>query len=179
MPETAKELDLSSLTKLDHLSKPEVPKLAPENLIPESNELKKELEEKTKEPTPDKKKAPDPRTQRDYPFDFDWVDGRGKHWRGKFTNHVLNMREKQLVGVMRARMAAGMSFDSLDPFTAEINLMIAHMTYSLDEDRPTWAKDLQKIDDIRLLQELYTEVANHEAIFLGWEPIEGGSESKS
>jgi len=113
------------------------------------------------------KEADDPRAQRECTFEFNWKDGRGKIWKGRFTNKVLSIRDRQLVGIMRSNLAAGISPSNLDAYTGEINLMIAHLAVSLTE-RPKWAEDLLVLNDVRLLQELYMEVANHESTFLGY-----------
>lgn len=136
--------------------------------IPESTEELKAEVEKAGKLTPEKPKfdEDDPRAQREYSFEFNWVDGRGKAWSGSFINKILSIRDRQLVGVMRARLAAGMPVESLDTYTAEINLMIAHMTFSLTE-QPSWAADLRSLDNVELLQALYTEVLGHEATFHG------------
>lgn len=107
--------------------------------------------------------------EREYGWQFRWTDGRGKVWEGEFRNKVLSVRENQMVGVLRARLAAGVASEVLDPYTTEINLMIAHLTYSLVK-RPDWAKDLQDLLDVQLLQQIYLEVADHEATFLGRQP---------
>jgi len=112
-------------------------------------------------------KIHDPRQEKQYTFQLDWEDGRGKHWRGTFTNKILNLREHQMVGVMRARLANGLPAESLDTMTSEINLMLSHLTYSLIE-KPDWAKDLQNLEDVRIVQELYKEVLQHENTFLGY-----------
>ena len=113
----------------------------------------------------------DPKTQKKYPFDFEWTDENGKVWKGHFVNQILDIRTRQLVGVQRARFALGMPVESLDELTQEINLMVAHLTLSLTE-KPVWAEDLLAMDDVRLLQEIYTEVLAHEARFRGREPAE-------
>lgn len=116
----------------------------------------------------------DPKLNKRYPFKFKWTDGRGKTWEGDFVNEVLSIRQRQMVGVLRARMAAGVPVESLDELTQEINLMIAHMTYSLVE-KPKWAEDLQALESIRVIQELYGEVLTHEATFLGYQQPEAQS----
>lgn len=132
-------------------------------------ELTKRLEdlEHNEEAEMAKQREQDPKLNKKYPFKFEWTDGRGKVWKGDFINEVLSIRQRQMVGVLRARMAAGVPLDALDEMTQEINLMVAHMTYSLVE-RPEWANDLQALDDIRVIQELYGEVLAHEATFLGY-----------
>jgi hypothetical protein len=89
---------------------------------------------------------------------------------GDFTNKVLTIRERQMLGVMRARLSGGMTYDALDPLTNEINYMVAHLAFSLgdEKDRPEWARDLRDTENVALLQALYAEVASHEAMFFGW-----------
>lgn len=148
------------LTKPDHLRP----------LIPEEIDSLKEAISKKVESLADgvpENEAEDPRAQREYTFDFRWKDGRGKVWAGKFTNRVLNIRDRQLMGIMRSNLAAGISPTNLDALTAEINLMVSHLSFSL-VSRPKWAEDLLALDDVRLLQEIYTEVVSHESTFLGY-----------
>lgn len=153
-------------------------RLRPDHLIPETTDALRKEVEKTAEaeeakPGPD---PSDPRLQKVWNFDFHWRDSRGKLWVGKFVNHVLNMRERSLRGLMRAKLAGGMPYESLDMLTAEQNLMIAHLTYSIDE-KPDWADDLFALTDPGLLSALYEEVASHEAIFRGYNrPQAGGQE---
>lgn len=129
-------------------------------------ETKKELEKQQQEQGQEQV-TDDPRLDKQYMFKFNWADGNGKVWAGEFTNKVLSIQERQMVGVMRARLSFGESYAALDDLTRDINLMIAHMSYSLVE-KPSWAEDLQALEDIRILQELYQEVLLHEAIFLGY-----------
>jgi len=119
-----------------------------------------------------------PREEREYTFVISWKDGRGKLWKGTFTNRVLSIRDRQTVGLMRARMAVGVALDSLDSLTSEINLMIAHLSVSLIK-RPDWASDLGALDEVRLLQEIYMEVLNHEATFFGYGKNSDASGDKS
>lgn len=115
-------------------------------------------------------KTADPRLCPTYTFDFAWRDPSGKVWEGRFTNKVLTIAERQQAGVMRARMAGGLPENSLDPLTSELNLMIAHLAFSLEETEkmPEWAKDLRQVRYPRLVQALYREVSAHEAAFLGF-----------
>lgn len=159
MPTTEKEL---------------VERLTPKHLegIPETEaELKKEVKENSRKTTSlDKKETDpehDPKSYNEYTFDFDWTDGRGKVWKGKFVNKILTIGDKQSVGIMRARLADGLPVESIDPLTQEINLMVSHLAFSLKQ-RPKWAEDLLALNNVALLQEIYLEVASHEAIFLGY-----------
>lgn len=116
----------------------------------------------------------DPKLRDTYPFDFDWTDPRGRRWMGKFTNKILSIAQQQAAAVLRAQLGGGMSVVSLDVEAREVNLMIAHMEFSLI-DRPDWAKDLRSLKDKRLLYRLYEEVAAHEGTFFGHDESEGGS----
>lgn len=167
MSEAAKQHDLSVLEQMPSLGQ-------------STADLKKQaeaaVEAKTPEQTKEEKADRDPRTKPEYPFDFEWKDGNGKVWKGKFKNTRLTIRQQQLVGVLQAQMSGNTPYNALDGLTQEINLMIAHLAFSLDEEaRPDWGKDLRDLDSIELLQALYKEVALHEAIFHGLRPIEEGS----
>lgn len=139
----------------------------PQHLIEASSEELKENAKKAME-APNKAEIDlnDPKMQEEYTFNFNWKDNRGKSWTGAFSNKILSIKEQQAVGVLRASLSGGVDFKALDPYTAEINLMIAHMTFSLT-DKPDWAKELRDLNDVSLLQELYGEVASHEATFFG------------
>lgn len=117
-------------------------------------------------------KREDPRTaamrQREYTFPFEYVDAQGKHYSGTFTNKVPDIRTRQQMGILRAQLAGGVPFETLDPFTRELNMVLAHLTYTLkDEGRPDWAKDFNALVDTGPLYKLWEEVALHEATFLG------------
>ena len=113
------------------------------------------------------KNPPDPKSQKQYSFHVRYVDAGGEIWEGDFTNKILSIKDRQLVGVIRARLGGGLPAGTLDPLTEEINLMAAHMGVSLVK-RPKWADDLQALDCVRLLQAIYKEVASHEAKFQQW-----------
>jgi hypothetical protein len=83
-----------------------------------------------------------------------------------FTSKILSIADRQNMGVMRSRMQGGAPIESLDALTLEINLIVAHLTYSLTA-RPEWAEDLLAVSDVSLLQAVYEEVAGHEAYFHG------------
>src|SRR4030042_1925301 len=146
-------------------------RLDPKHLT--TDEMREEVEEQAKLVMPpardEKQKDPeaDPKAQREYIFDFEWKDPHGKVWKGKFTNKVPDIRTRQLVGALRAQLGNNLPAEALDLATQEINLVIAHMTFSLIK-RPKWAEDLGALYDFQLLPAIYQEVANHEATFLGY-----------
>lgn len=134
-------------------------------------EMKEEVEKQAEhaKPQTDEKKDPeeDPKSQREYSFEFEWKDGNGKVWRGKFLNRVPDIRTRQLIGALRSQLGNNIPFDSLDPTTREMNMVIAHLSFSLIK-RPTWADDLSELFNFELVQMIYQEVAAHEATFLGY-----------
>lgn len=145
-----KPVDLAERLRADHLSE---------------QELKAEVEQNDpKQPTP-QFDPNDPKAKEEYTFPFKWTDGRGKLWEGEFTDKILSIGVRQLSGALRARLSS-VPFNQLDGFTAHINMMIAHMTFSLVK-RPDWAKDLRELHNVDLIQALYDEVASHEATFFG------------
>lgn len=158
-----------------HLIQPE----AEVETIPTDEDLKKQVEEAG---LPQKPKAdpdkPDPRGEKKYTFQLDYKDARGKIWKGQFTNKILSIHERQQVGAMRSMLGAGQPVQSLDALTIELNLMVAHMTYSLVE-KPEWAENLRSLEDPGVLQAIYTEVDSHESFFLGWGAPESTSTEKS
>lgn len=130
-------------------------------------EMQEQIEAKT-EPVKSAVNPKNPKLEKNYTFDFKYVDGRGKEWSGKFKNHILSIKENQTCGLMQAQLQQGMAYESIDPLTKELNYILAHLSVSLDKElRPDWAIDLQNLTDIRLLQALYAEVNNHEITFLG------------
>lgn len=139
-----------------------------------TDEMKENVEEAAKEAIPKKDSEKDPETspksQREYTFDFNWKDPHGKVWSGKFTNRIPDIRTRQLIGALRSQLGNNLPAESLDLATTEMNLIIAHLTFSLVK-QPKWAEDLGELFDFQLLQAIYTEVATHEATFLGYGSI--------
>lgn len=159
-----------------HLMQPEA---VDEVEIPSDDDLKRRVETAS---VPEKPKAdpdkPDPRGEKKYMFTLEHRDARGKVWTGQFTNKILSIHERQQVGAMRSMLGAGQPIQSLDALTIELNLMVAHMTYSLVE-KPDWAENLRSLEDPSVLQAIYTEVDSHESFFLGWGTPQSQSAEKS
>jgi len=146
--------------------------------VPEKTEdLKAEVEKAVDPPPPDPEKPDlnDPKLKEEYAFTMDFTDARGGRHVGDFVNKILSIRERQMAGVMRARLNGALPPESLDPMTDELNLMVSHMAFSLVK-RPVWANELRDLNDPAILQELYKEVLSHEATFLGWGRAEGTGE---
>ena len=146
--------------------------------IPESMEDLKEEVVQASVPKPKSIPAIDPRSQSQWVFKFRHEDGLGKVWEGEFTNKILSIRERSLVGITRARLAGGLPTEAIDEYTEELNLIMAHLMFSLEE-APDWAKDLQSLESFELLQAIYMEVSSHEAYFRGWRPSKSESKSES
>ena len=148
-------------------------KLMPTHLA-DLDEMKTEIDESINPQKPNVN-LDDPKLKPQYTFDFNYIDGQGKIWEGKFTNKILTIGDRANVGILRSRLSGNVPLESLDALTSEINLIIAHLSYSL-ADKPKWAEDLRKLHDIRLLQEIYAEVDSHEATFFGYRNNEGAGE---
>lgn len=146
-------------------------KLAPDHLvdIPDDPEdLKAEVEnavEPAKKAIEDR--LNDPRNAEQFTFTLQHRDARNKLWEGTFTTKILTVGERQLVGVMRSRYQGGAPLESLDASTADINMKLAHLSYSL-VNFPKWAEKLRELKDPGVIDAIYREVASHEAFFLGW-----------
>jgi len=158
-------------------------RLVPNHLVPDTTDEAKEQAEKSLDPMSEEeqeslKDAADPRMAKEYTFNFEWKDGRGKTWRGKFTNRILNIHQRQLVGILRARLSSNTPPDALDVVTNNINDMIAHLTYSLVK-KPKWANNLLELTDVALLQAVMKEVLDHEDFFHGYESPEEASDDES
>jgi hypothetical protein len=102
----------------------------------------------------------------EYEFELDFKCVRGRMWSGRFKCHVLTIRERAQVGLIRSRMATGMSPLSMDGSTIDLLEMQAHLAVALD-DAPDWAGDLGGLHDPSVLGAIYKEVASHEARFWG------------
>lgn len=145
------------------------PKHLQEEMPKTAEEIKKDIQQ---EASGEKQAKRDPKMDKHYAFSINWEDGQGHLWKGDFVNKILSIRERQMVGVMRARLGNALPADALDPLTQEINLMVAHLSFSLEE-KPEWAEDLFTLEHIALLQTIYMEVMAHEGMFLGRETFNG------
>jgi hypothetical protein len=161
MTETNQELDLTTLGEMPHISQAtEDAKKAIEKRITQRQEAEQE-----------KKDEEDPKLQETYTFTLDYVDGRGKRWKGEFTNKILTMQDRQTVGALQAQWQLGMAHAAFDPEISGMNYVLAHMAVSLKPGKgANWAKDLRQVTDLDLVQAIYVEVADHEATFHGHKP---------
>lgn len=100
-----------------------------------------------------------------YTFVVEFEDDFGRVERGEFTCHILTLAERSEVGLLRAQMAGGLPYESLDPETRDINRMIAHMTHCFDS-APTWFKQgvLKNATEKNgfLLSKVWAEVEAHQ-----------------
>lgn len=107
----------------------------------------------------------DPKERREYTFNFEHTDERGKVWKGAFTNQCLSPNQKLQVGVLKASILGRLPYESVDAYTRELAERIAHMTISLIR-RPEWARELGDLMDENIIHRLYDqEVLSHEATF--------------
>jgi hypothetical protein len=104
----------------------------------------------------------------EHQFDLDFIDNRGRRWAGRFACHVLTVRERIQVGLVRSRLSGGISPHALDVFTSNLVEILAHLAVALD-NAPPWAKggQLEQIRAVEVLQAIYEEVAKHETRFHG------------
>jgi hypothetical protein len=129
-------------------------------------EIKKELEQDELSPEDQVASIDEPRMKERFEFEFSYTDKRGRTWKGRFTNKILDSTEICRVAVLRSRLLGGVPLSSIDDFTLEHSEILSHLTISL-VDRPKWAMDLGKISNPTLLSLIYKEVSQHEAIFHG------------
>ena len=102
-----------------------------------------------------------------YTFPFRYVGRGGKDVReGTLTNTILSLKQRRQLAVLRAQLAGGMPVASIDAFTAELNLITAHLQLSLEAPLPAWL-DFDNIKDVNLLYALWKEVDSHESTFFG------------
>lgn len=102
----------------------------------------------------------------EWTFSLNYTDRRGRLWTGEFKAHVLTTRDRMTVGLTKARLGMGVPYDLLDPTTANLLEVLAHLEVALDA-RPPWAADLTRIYDQGVLGKLYEEVSSYEARFHG------------
>lgn len=102
----------------------------------------------------------------EHDFVLNYTDARGRVWSGAFKCHVLTIRERAQVGLVRSQLSAGMPPAGLDAATLDLLEMQSHLAVALDS-APTWAKDLGGLHDPSVLGAIYGEVAGHEARFHG------------
>jgi hypothetical protein len=143
--------------------------------LPRASEAAAKLEGKS--PADPIAPSEDPKERLDYTFQFKYKDPRGKQWLGEFTNKILTIRMRQRQKVLKAQLSGNTPVAALDADAWTLNEMIAHMTISLSK-RPDWAKELTDLVDEVLVEQLYEEVASHEATFHGRGP-DTDSSSKS
>lgn len=167
--ESAAQEEIQRRLSGTHLS--EAPK-AP----PSTDELRAQVEADTSimEAEPPTEEA-DPRHEREWTFPFSWRDGRNKLWVGRFTHTIPSIGERIQLGVLEGRLLGGTNAEAIDPLTRELAMIVAHFTFCLKALDTDWAKDWRTLENPGLLQQLWSEVASHEAIFFGLRkaPTEG------
>jgi hypothetical protein len=92
-----------------------------------------------------------------------------KHYRGTFTVRKLTIGDLSKLGLIKAKMADGLSYNEstgmgIDDTTNAINEMLAHFELALIQ-KPEWFVPEDMID-LGILREVYSEVASFEADFL-------------
>ena len=93
-------------------------------------------------------------------------------YQGGFTVKKLSIRDLSAMGVRKAQLNGGLHYDpeapgqGLDPATNELNALLAHLEFAV-LDAPDWW-DLEELADMRVVNEVYREVLDFEATFLGF-----------
>jgi len=127
----------------------------------------------------------DPKDHEEYMFTLRHKTKRGKVYEGTFTNRILTTGENQQAAALKARFAAGMAFDSMEPTIRALNEAIAHMSYSLwSKDGktfrgPQWAQDLRDVLDQDAVFAVWQEVWAHESHFFRLDATEGNGAQES
>lgn len=106
----------------------------------------------------------DPRNKPAYTFQLDYTDTRGFRWAGTFTSNILTIGQRQQVGIIRARLAAGLDASKLDAETTLLNEALATLTMALSA-QPEWAQDLLSLTDPDIIYLIYGKVLDHENYF--------------
>jgi hypothetical protein len=154
-------MSLQEALRMDHLNE-------------STEELKRQVERTVTGVEDEAVDAPDPRDEEQWTFQFEWKDGRGRAWRGQFTNKILSIAEQQAAASLKARFTGGAPWAAIDGEMQVINTAVAHMVFSLVE-KPTWAEDIRKLLDPALIMAIYDKVSSHETRFfrLGSTPASG------
>jgi hypothetical protein len=140
------------------------------------DELQEQVEAAVGKPTAEAVDQP-PDTEV-WTFPFTYTDTRGSAWSGTFTNEILDLERQGYVAILRSRLQGGQPYDSIDPSVADLNLMVAWMSYSLrKEGRPEWAKNLLKLRDPDIIGALYAKVRAHEDRWFRRAADQGASKS--
>lgn len=147
--------------------------------------IRKQMEEKAEDKA-ERASDEDPKGREEYTFSLKHRDGRGKIWKGTFTNRVPNVRTQQAIALLQSEWQFGKTWHSLDPDVVAMNNFLAHMAFSLTpHEDARWARndegklELRDLYDPGIIQALWLEVASHEATFLGRGPNPAGSQEDS
>lgn len=100
-------------------------------------------------------------------FSIEHVAGDGTTYRGSFTCKRLSIREKAQQGVRKAQLNGGMYLGEnghgIDDTTNFFNEMISLLEIAVVQ-APVWW-NLDELDDIDLIQKVFTEVFEHDNYF--------------
>lgn len=103
-----------------------------------------------------------------YTFAFDFVAGNGRRYSGSLAHKIPDLGQRQAIGALRGKLGGGIPYEVLDPFTRELNMIVADLTFTLDDkDRPEWAQNLRSLKDASVIYRVWEVAAEHEATFLG------------
>lgn len=142
------------MNRLDRLKVP--PVLDP-------NELREQIEGEVAQATAPKA---DPKLAATYTFAFRYATPV-RTFEGTFTNKILTVGERLRMGDLMARLLNGQTIDALPNDVTSLARAIAWMTFSLQGERPEWARNLATLEDESVIYALFAEVWSHQTTFLG------------
>ena len=104
--------------------------------------------------------AVDPRSKREWQFDFSWTDPSKQVWAGKFTSTIPNIRQQIDIAKRVATRSHGTGAAKLPDEVGTLIETIAYLTEALTQ-RPPWAQDLENLPYIELVFALAGEATGH------------------
>jgi len=110
----------------------------------------------------------DPKMAPEYTFNFAYPEDNPR-WKGRFTSRVPSVKDRRIIGLLRAKLADHTPFEALDPATREMCFVLATLSVVLDvkshNPEGHWSHLLESVDDEEVIYALYEEVASHHATF--------------
>lgn len=97
---------------------------------------------------------------RDYPFDISWKDPSGKLWLGSFVSRVPSIGQQIDIAKRVAVRAHTPGDAKLPDDVNDLIYTVAYLEVALTE-RPDWARDIEAIPYVELLNELGQEATQH------------------
>lgn len=97
----------------------------------------------------------------------------GKRFAGTFRSQMPRVKERNLIGLVIARMIGGSPYDSVPPVVRQRLEMLATFEVVLTE-RPAWFRDPESFFADDVLWEVYGRILEHFTTFFRSKPSQGG-----